>query len=127
MTTNNADGFSDTNEDADHVYLMFSATFPKAAREMARAYLSQDYMRIAVGRPGQAHKNIRQVVVYVDQNMKDQATYDFIMKLEKQVRVLIFCNSKKTVDMLDAYLYTRKLPTTSIHGDRSQHEREDSM
>ena len=105
---------------------MFSATFPKDAREMARNYMEQKYMRISVGRPGQAHKNIQQVIVYVDQDMKEQATYDYLMKIEP-ARTLIFCNSKKSVDIVDAFLHTRGLPTTSIHGDRSQHEREDAM
>ncbi|KAI7670431.1 DEAD/DEAH box RNA helicase, partial [Hortaea werneckii] len=46
----------DTNEDADHVYLMFSATFPKQAREMARRYMADDYTCVRLGRSGAAHK-----------------------------------------------------------------------
>ncbi|KAK5114203.1 hypothetical protein LTR85_010268 [Meristemomyces frigidus] len=116
----------DTNEDADHVYMMFSATFPKTAREMARQYMASDYFRVKVGRAGQAHKNIRQAVVYVDQNQKREAVFDLLFQMEPG-RTLIFCNSKAQVDLLDDFLYNRGLPTTSIHGDRNQREREDAF
>jgi ATP-dependent RNA helicase DDX3X len=43
------------------------------------------------------------------------------------VRTLVFCNNKRTVDEVDAYLYNRELPSTSIHSDRGQREREDSL
>lgn len=116
----------DTNEDADHVYLMFSATFPKDARLLAREYMAEDYVRIRVGRAGQTHKNVRQAVIYVDQDQKKEACFDLLFQSEP-ARTLIFCNAKPTVDLLDDYLYNRGLPTTSIHSDRSQREREDAM
>lgn len=121
-----ADKDPDTNEDADHIYMMYSATFPKGAREMARQYMSEDYFRIRVGRPGQAHKNIRQAVVYVDHDQKREAVFDLLFSMEPG-RTLIFCNAKPTVDLLDDFLYNRGLPTTSIHSDRNQREREDAM
>lgn len=54
----------DNNPDDDHIYMMFSATFPKAARELARQFLSEDHVRISVGRPGSTHNNIKQEVPY---------------------------------------------------------------
>lgn len=42
-------------------------------------------------------------------------------------RTLIFCNSKRGVDYLDDYLYNLGMPTTSIHSDRTQREREDAL
>ena len=53
---------ADNNEDADHHYLMFSATFPKGARKLAADYLDSDNVRINVGRAGSTHKNITQKV-----------------------------------------------------------------
>jgi len=41
---------------------MFSATFSKAAREIAREYLSDEHTRIRVGRAGSSHKNVVQTV-----------------------------------------------------------------
>ena len=106
--------------------MMFSATFPKAAREMARQYMAQDYVRVRVGRAGSAHKNIRQNIIWVDGNQKREAVYDLLFQMEP-ARTMIFCNSKAQVDLLDDYLYNRGLPSTSIHADRGQREREDSM
>lgn len=50
------------NDDDDHVYMMFSATFPAAARTMAKTFLAKDHVRIRVGRAGSSHENIRQEV-----------------------------------------------------------------
>jgi len=41
---------------------MFSATFPKQARALAKQYLDPDHVRIKVGRTGSTLKNIRQDV-----------------------------------------------------------------
>lgn len=49
-------------EDDDHRYLMFSATFNKECRKLAREYLRNDYIRIRVGRPGSSHLNVVQRV-----------------------------------------------------------------
>ena len=54
-----------TNSDGDRIYMMFSATFPKGARELARDYMAKDHIRIRVGRPGSTTSNIKQrVCVY---------------------------------------------------------------
>lgn len=50
------------NEDEDHRYLMFSATFNKECRKLAREYLSTDHIRISVGRAGASHIQVSQVV-----------------------------------------------------------------
>jgi hypothetical protein len=41
---------------------MFSATFNKECRKLAREYLSTDHIRIRVGRPGSSHLNVSQIV-----------------------------------------------------------------
>ena len=42
--------------------MMFSATFPKEARAVAKEYMADDYVRIRVGRAGSTHRNITQQV-----------------------------------------------------------------
>ena len=42
-------------------------------------------------------------------------------------RALVFVKSEKTADSVDDYLFNLGLPTTSIHSDRTQREREDAM
>ena len=52
----------DVNEDADHRYMMFSATFNKECRQLARKFLSDDHVRVRIGRPGSTHVNVDQRV-----------------------------------------------------------------
>ena len=42
-------------------------------------------------------------------------------------RVIVFVNGKKAADYLDDFLYNKGLPSTSIHSDRTQREREDAL
>ncbi|KAK5111897.1 hypothetical protein LTR62_004629 [Meristemomyces frigidus] len=117
----------DTNADADHFFFMFSATFPARARRLANDYMDRESsFRMRIGRAGQTHRNIKQVIINVDQNMKRDAIFDLLYAMVPG-RTLIFCNSRITVDLLDDFLFNRGLPTTSIHGERPQREREDAI
>jgi len=40
---------------------------------------------------------------------------------------LIFVETKKGADLLEDFLYRQGFPTASIHGDRSQREREAAL
>lgn len=40
---------------------------------------------------------------------------------------MIFVNNKKSADFLDDYLFNKGMPSTSIHSDRTQFEREDAL
>ncbi|KAJ5464263.1 DEAD/DEAH box RNA helicase [Penicillium sp. IBT 31633x] len=116
----------DINEDDDHRYLMFSATFNKEFRKLAKAYLGDDHVRLRVGRAGSSHHNVVQDIVWVDQNQKMRAIYDLLISMPP-VRTLIFVNNKEQVDFVDDYLYNSGMPSTSIHSGRTQREREDAM
>ena len=39
----------------------------------------------------------------------------------------VFVETKKGADQLDEFLYQQGFPVTSIHGDRTQREREDAL
>ncbi|KAA8645800.1 hypothetical protein EYZ11_011205 [Aspergillus tanneri] len=116
----------DVNEDADHRYMMFSATFNKACRELARKFLADDHVRVRIGRPGSTHINVDQNIVYAEDHLKKQCLYDLLLAMPPS-RTLIFVNSKTQADFLDDYLYNMGLPSTSIHSDRTQREREDAL
>ena len=40
---------------------------------------------------------------------------------------MIFVNDKRSADRVDDFLFNQNLPSTSIHADRTQREREDAM
>jgi ATP-dependent RNA helicase DDX3X len=105
---------------------MFSATFPKEARRLAKEYMEEDCVKIKVGRVGSTHANIKQQIIFVEESAKNQALVDLIFSDEPQ-RTLIFTNSKVKCDMVDDYLYNKGMPVTSIHSDRTQREREDAL
>ncbi|KAL4873589.1 hypothetical protein BDV12DRAFT_160318 [Aspergillus spectabilis] len=116
----------DVNEDADHRYMMFSATFNKDCRELARKFLADDHVRVRIGRPGSTHNNVDQNIVYAEAHLKKQCLYDLLLAMPPS-RTLIFVNSKSQADLIDDYLYNLGLPSTSIHADRTQREREDAL
>jgi ATP-dependent RNA helicase DDX3X len=114
------------NADADHTFLMFSATFPKGVRKIAREYMEEDSVRIKVGRVGSTHENIKQEIIFVNESEKNQALHDLIFSDGPQ-RILVFVNSKIKCDLVDDFLYNKGLPVTSLHSDRTQREREDAL
>ncbi|KHN98827.1 DEAD/DEAH box RNA helicase [Metarhizium album ARSEF 1941] len=107
-------------------YGLFSATFPKAARELAKEYLSAAHVRFRVGRAGSTTENIKQVILATERDEKR----DTLLRLLNQmtgVRTIIFANSRREVDNLDDFLYNMGLPVTSMHSERTQKEREAAL
>ncbi|KAA8576125.1 hypothetical protein EYC84_006286 [Monilinia fructicola] len=113
-------------EEGNINYMMFSATFPKMAREIAKEHLSHDYVRIRVGRAGSTHSNIKQDIIYVEPSSKYKALKDLLLSTPP-ARTMIFVNTKRAADEVDDFLFNAHLPCTSIHADRTQREREDSI
>ena len=62
----------------------------------------------------------------MEDSQKQKCVFDLLLSMPP-ARTMIFVNSKKSADFLDDFLYNRELPTTSIHSDRTQREREDAM
>src|ERR1700742_5071930 len=65
-------------------------------------------------------------IMWCDQDKKMKALYDLLISMPPS-RTLIFVKFKKTADFVDDYLYNLGLPSTSIHSDRTQSEREDAL
>lgn len=113
--------------------LMFSATFPKAIQELASDFL-HNYIFLAVGRVGSTSVNITQSIFWVDENDKRSHLLDLLSNIKAQndgddsdCLTLIFVETKKSADSLEDFLYNYNHPVTSIHGDRSQKEREEAL
>ncbi|XP_041352656.1 ATP-dependent RNA helicase DDX3X-like isoform X3 [Gigantopelta aegis] len=106
--------------------LMFSATFPKEIQVLARDFL-ENYIFLAVGRVGSTSENITQKVVWVEENEKRSFLLDLINASGPKSLTLTFVETKKGADALEDFLLKEGFPATSIHGDRSQREREDAL
>ncbi|KAG1743119.1 P-loop containing nucleoside triphosphate hydrolase protein [Suillus lakei] len=103
--------------------LMFSATFPRDIQMLARDFL-KDYIFLSVGRVGSTSENITQKVEYVEDNDKRSVLLDLLASDPPGGLTLVFVETKRMADMLSDFLMSNRLPATSIHGDRSQRERE---
>ena len=117
---------TESNVNDDHSFLMFSATFSKDARALANEYMANDRVRLNVGRAGSTHKFIQQRIVWTEDSAKEQALYDLLHALPP-ARTLIFVNTRKRADFLDGFLFNKHLPSTAIHAERNQREREDAL
>ncbi|KAI5801662.1 P-loop containing nucleoside triphosphate hydrolase protein [Peziza echinospora] len=116
----------DMNRDDDLQITMFSATYPAEIQNLAREFLADGHVRLAVGRIGSTHRNITQRILYVEDSEKKDALHDMLIH-SPPTRTLIFANQKGTVDTLDQFLYDAQFPCTSIHSARTQREREDAL
>ncbi|XP_037646809.1 DEAD-box helicase 3 X-linked a isoform X9 [Sebastes umbrosus] len=106
--------------------MMFSATFPKEIQILARDFL-EDYIFLAVGRVGSTSENITQKVVWVEDTDKRSFLLDLLNATVKEALTLVFVETKKGADSLEDFLYHEGYSCTSIHGDRSQRDREEAL
>ena len=105
--------------------LMFSATFPRDIQMLARDFL-KDYVFLSVGRVGSTSENITQSVEYVEDIDKRSVLLD-ILHTHGAGLSLIFVETKRMADSLSDFLINQNFPATSIHGDRTQRERERAL
>ncbi|XP_044164157.1 probable ATP-dependent RNA helicase DDX4 [Acropora millepora] len=105
--------------------LMFSATFPEEIQRLAGDFLN-DYIFITVGRVGGTTSDIQQTVMDVSDEQKREKLMD-LLSCSGSDRTLVFVESKRGADFLASLLSQEGFPTTSIHGDRLQQQREEAL
>jgi ATP-dependent RNA helicase DDX3X len=117
----------------DRQTLMFSATFPKDIQMLARDFL-KEYVFLSVGRVGSTSENIVQRIEYVEEQDKREFLLDILhtdlqeAEAAGQMQLtLVFVETKREADSLEDFLYRAGFPSTSIHGDRNQRQREDAL
>jgi ATP-dependent RNA helicase DDX3X len=109
----------------DRQTFMFSATFPVEIQRLAGDFMG-NYIFVAVGRVGSASKDVTQKIEWVEQNDKVEFVIDFLSRVPEGL-VLIFVETKRGADYLEEVLTRYNFPASSIHGDKSQKEREDAL
>jgi len=106
--------------------LMFSATFPRDIQLLAKDFL-KEYVFLSVGRVGSTSENITQKIEYVEDNDKQSVLLDILASMPTGGLTLIFVETKRMADMLSDQLLRANIGATSIHGDRTQRERERAL
>jgi ATP-dependent RNA helicase DDX3X len=105
--------------------MMFSATFPKEIQMLARDFLN-NYIFLAVGRVGSTSAMITQRLEWVEENEKRLFLLD-LLRIDMNALTLVFVETKRGADELERYLVAERYPAISIHGDKSQNEREEAL
>ncbi|KAF3783218.1 DEAD-box ATP-dependent RNA helicase 30 [Nymphaea thermarum] len=108
----------------DRQTLYWSATWPKEVEALARQFLHNPY-KVTIGSPDlKANQSINQIVEVLKENEK----YPRLIRLLEEVmdggKILIFTETKKGCDQVTKQLRMGGWPALSIHGDKSQSERD---
>ncbi|GMR53788.1 hypothetical protein PMAYCL1PPCAC_23983, partial [Pristionchus mayeri] len=98
-------------------------------QELVKELLKEEYLMIVVDKIGAANKCITQDFMQVERRTKKSKLLEMVgidMEIFKQ-KTLIFVSSKKMADSLGVFLSESGIPTTTIHGDREQAQREQAL
>jgi len=128
MPATNLRPLEESEEDTSRVYrqtFMFSATMPPAVERLTREYL-RNPVYVTIGDPNAtASERVKQQVLWVQESMKRKHLDELMQEIEPPI--MIFCNMKKTADMLAKYLRTQEWSAISLHGGKSQEVRDDAL
>ncbi len=103
--------------------LFFSATVSKEVDSLIRGFVSNHPIKISV-KSGDTADNVEQDIVKVkDRAQKIEVLHDLLIK-EEFKKVLIFGRTKRGVENLSKMLHERGFKAGSIHGNKSQSQRE---
>ncbi|XP_067644839.1 ATP-dependent RNA helicase p62-like [Eurosta solidaginis] len=115
----------------DRQILMFSATWPKEVRQLAEDFLGS-YIQVNIGSLElSANHNIRQYVDVCNEHDKGAKLKDLLSHIYDQShspgKIIIFVATKKKVDELSRFINGFGVRVGSIHGDKSQIDRDNVL
>jgi ATP-dependent RNA helicase RhlE len=105
--------------------LFFSATMPKAIKELADKYLTNP-AEVAVTPVAKTADRVDQCVVHVNQNEKTALLTMFFQRTKTE-RTLVFSRTKHGADKIVRFLEAAGIPANAIHGNKSQANRERAL
>jgi len=104
--------------------VLFSATFPKPIQNLASDFL-RDYLFLEIGRVGATADKIKQIVKQVEEHNKRNTLLEDLKDVNGLS--LVFVETKRGADILYQFLNSNGILAESIHGDRTQFERERAL
>lgn len=111
----------------DRQTLLWSATWPKEVKALARDFLVDAYEVHVGSMELRANTMIRQFIEVVSDYDKYPRLMHHLNKFNDGSKVLVFVETKKGCDQLTRSLRGQRLPVICIHGDKSQQERDSSL
>lgn len=106
----------------DHQSMLFSATMPEGVVKLAEEIL-KDPVKVNVSPVSSTTELIEQKVYYIERENKRLLLMDFLRKAEVE-SAIVFTKTRKSADLLNAYLQEAGFTTDRLHSERSQHARE---
>ena len=110
---------------SEHQTMLFSATFSNDIEEIAYKYMN-DPKKIAVNHGSLTVERIDQKYILCAEKDKIEVISRIIEVREFKI-VMIFCNTKKSVDEVTSALLTRGFLAEALHGDMKQMQRDRVM
>jgi ATP-dependent RNA helicase RhlE len=105
--------------------LFFSATLPKAVRQLADSML-QNPLEIKTAPQSSPAETVSQSVFHVPKREKKPLLIKLLQE-EATGRVIVFARTKHGADKLQRDLTRAGIPTAAIHGNKSQPQRERAL
>ena len=106
----------------DRQTMMFSATMPKAMADLSRQYLDKP-IRVEVSPPGKVADKVTHSVHFVAKDQKQDLLIE-LLDGHRDDRALVFSRTKHGAERLMKHLDRAGFATTSIHGNKSQGQRD---
>lgn len=109
----------------DRQTLLWSATWPKDVQQISKEFLKDPY-QVVIGSPDlKANHNIAQIFEFVEDVDKYQRLVRLLEReMMEKSKILVFCETKRGCDSVTRQLRNDGWPSLSIHGDKSQQERD---
>ncbi|XP_060520190.1 uncharacterized protein LOC132698244 [Cylas formicarius] len=110
----------------DRQVLMWSATWPKQVQALAEEFLV-NYIQINIGGLSlSANHNIKQIVEVCDEMEKEGKLSKLLKEIssDRNNKIIVFVETKKKVDDITKAIKREGFSALSIHGDKSQPERD---
>ncbi|CAG9816324.1 unnamed protein product [Phaedon cochleariae] len=110
----------------DRQVLMWSATWPKQVQALAEEFLV-DYVQVNVGGLSlSANHNIKQIIEVCDESEKEEKLIKLLKEIgsTRENKIIVFVETKKKVDDITKVVKREGFAAISIHGDKSQPERD---
>ncbi|CAD8168927.1 unnamed protein product [Paramecium octaurelia] len=115
-----------TRQDRQTVF--FSATWPKAVRNLSLDFCAENPIYVQVGRSNlTVNKNIDQEIICLYNNQKLQTLLDILDQLKINDKVLIFAETRISCEQLSVDMTQEGYYAVALHGNKTQGQRDSIM
>lgn len=108
----------------DRQTLLWSATWPKEIQRLARDFTNEP-IQVTIGSLElSANADVTQDIRVLEEDARYSALFDELERITDDDKALIFSNTKRSCEDLTRMLRGKRFRVKSIHGDKSQQERD---